>query len=115
MRDRLTRKLINEDTKTILLAAGGVVAVTAGLIIAAPIIGCGIGALCGEVLDHTPYFKKAIPEGIAYLTGYINPEASEKSKVLLQGNLDKVGAALGFIGGFFKSSYTSRHKDKTTL
>ncbi len=56
------------------------------------ILGLGItvtfAALAGEVMDHVPYISTAVPEAIKGLTnsGYF------------YGNLDKLGAALGFIG-----------------
>ena len=64
------------------------------------ILGAAIGALCGEILDHIPYLNHAIPEGLYYLANYINPSAAEYARNVLVGNLDKVGAVLGFICGF---------------
>jgi len=52
----------------------------------------GIAALAGEVMDHIPYISKAIPEVLEELT---NSE-------YFHGNLDKLGATLGFVGNYLK-------------
>jgi hypothetical protein len=61
---------------TLLYAAGGAI----------------IGAICGEILDHLPYLNTAISDTLntIFHTNYFT------------GNLDKLGATLGFISGFFK-------------
>ncbi len=81
----------------------GATTLAAGVIITGAAIGSITGSFVGEVLDHLPYLKHAIPEGLSYLANYINPEAAKQAKIALEGNLDKVGAAMGFIGGFYKS------------
>lgn len=55
-------------------------------------ISIGIAALAGEVMDHVPYVSKAVPEAIKGLT---NSE-------YFYGNLDKLGAVLGFVGYYFR-------------
>ncbi len=95
------------------LVVGGTAAVTAllgGTIIVGSIVGTAGGALMGEVLDHVPYFKHAIPDGIFYVANYFDPEHARQAREVLYGNLDKLGATLGFIGGFARSSV----KVKTT-
>jgi len=52
----------------------------------------GVAALAGEAMDHVPYISTAVPEAIKGLT---NSE-------YFYGNLDKLGAALGFIGHYLK-------------
>ena len=88
-------------------AAAGIV----GGVAIATIGGAAVGALCGEILDHIPYLSHAIPEGLYYLTNYINPDAAEYAKTALEGNLDKVGAAIGFIVGLYKSSIAKERED----
>jgi hypothetical protein len=75
------------------VAAGvtiGAIAVGATLLYAAG--GAIIGAICGEILDHLPYLNTAISDTLntIFHTNYFT------------GNLDKLGATLGFIGGFLK-------------
>ena len=74
--------------------------------------GAILGAIGGEILDHLPYLKHAIPNGFYYLANYISPDAAEKAKIALLGNLDKVGAVMGFLGGFFKASLSCKKDDK---
>ena len=52
----------------------------------------GLAALAGEVMDHIPYISTAVPEAIRGLT---NSE-------YFYGNLDKLGATLGFVGKYIK-------------
>jgi len=88
-------------------AAAGI----AGAVVVSSTAGAAVGSLCGEILDHIPYLNRAIPEGLYYLANYINPDAAEYAKTDLEGNLDKVGAAMGFIGGFYKSRTIVKEKD----
>lgn len=78
---------------------GAIVAGVIGTAIVAtlitPILYAGFGALFGEILDHVPYFDKAVPQGIdSMMPG---------DQSMLAGNIDKMGAALGFGGSFFRS------------
>jgi hypothetical protein len=75
-------------------------------VLAATVGSATVGAICGEVLDYVPYLSSAIPEGIEYLARFVNPETTQEVRVTLQGNLDKVGAAAGFVGGFFRTNHT---------
>jgi len=98
------------------LLVGGIALLTGavavgGVIIIGAIIGSVIGALCGEILDHVPYLNNAIPEGLGYLGSCISGENTETEVEALKGNLDKLGAALGFIGGFFKSTFEVSKSD----
>ena len=74
------------------------------------IFGTIIGAIGGEIADHLPYFNRAVPEGIAYLTKQ-NPE-------LFYNNLDKIGTAIGLISSAFiryrirLGIDTKRHEEK---
>jgi hypothetical protein len=63
------------------------------LIFISATLGAFVGALFGEILDHTPYLSTAISETLnaAFHTEYFT------------GNLDKLGATLGFVSGFLKS------------
>lgn len=82
-----------------------VIAASSGfLVLMLSAYGAICGAIGGEILDHLPYLKHAIPSGFYYLANYISPESAEHAKAALYGNLDKVGAVFGFIGGFFKAS-----------
>ncbi len=98
----LTEKLVIET---------GVAAVGAGVVVIGATLGAGVGAVCGEILDHVPYLNHAIPEGIGYLSNYIKPENVREAQNTLQGNLDKVGAAMGFVGGFYRSSTIVKKND----
>lgn len=85
-----------------------------GILVGLPIlsvtVGAGVGAITGEILDHLPYLRHAIPEGIAYLgNAFTDQDTIQKAKQCLDGNLDKVGAAVGFIGGYLRSGI-SFHK-----
>jgi hypothetical protein len=55
-------------------------------------VAIGAAALVGEAMDHAPYISTAVPEAIEQLT------RSE----YFHGNLDKLGAALGFIGHYLR-------------
>jgi hypothetical protein len=72
---------VNRATQTALLAAGYTAAAAL------------VGAAAGEVLDHTPYLRHAIPEGVQLLAAYWNPEAMRSSYLVR--NMDKVGATIG--------------------
>ena len=91
------------------VGVAGVVGV-GGLTVAGTVLGTGIGAGMGEILDHVPYFNHAIPDGVGYIANYFNPETAQRGRELLYGNLDKLGAALGFIGGFLKTSTSTSVK-----
>ncbi|MFH1072713.1 MAG: hypothetical protein V1743_04765 [Nanoarchaeota archaeon] len=52
----------------------------------------GVAALAGEVLDHLPYIKTAIPDAVKGLT----------HSDYAYGHLDQIGAALGFLGYYLK-------------
>ncbi len=88
----------------------GAVSILMGLAARVTIGDAALGALCGEILDRTPYLKHAIPDGLNYLAMYITPETAKQAKTALEGNLDKVGAAMGFIGGFYRSALLYRKK-----
>lgn len=91
------------------LGVGGVAAV-GGVIVGGTVLGTAAGAGMGEIIDHVPYFNRAIPNGIGYIANYFNPEAARTGRELLYGNLDKLGAALGFVGGFLKTSTSVKHQ-----
>jgi hypothetical protein len=57
-------------------------------------------ALIGETMDQLPYFHSAIPSGIDLA---INLFHNVDIKDNLHGNLDKLGAGIGFIGTMAKS------------
>ncbi len=82
-----------------IVGAGG-----AAILIVASAAGATLGALAGEILDNVPYIRHAIPEGMCYLANFINPDTAEKAKNAMYGNLDKVGAAVGFLSPYLKSS-----------
>lgn len=98
-----------------LIVATFVGAVTGMLALILAAFGAIYGAIGGEILDHLPYLKHAIPNGFYYLANYISPDAAEKAKIALQGNLDKVGAVMGFLGGFFKASLSCKKDDKKEM
>jgi hypothetical protein len=104
-----------KTTGKVLAIGAGTSLVTAGLIILGASVGSAVGAIGGEILDHIPYLKKAIPDGIGYLTNYINPDATVNAQAALYGNLDKIGAAMGFIGGFYRSSISYKKEKKHIL
>jgi hypothetical protein len=72
------------------------------LIIINATLGAFVGALSGEILDHTPYLSTAISETLntVFHTEYFT------------GNLDKLGATLGFVVGFFKSHLNTQYEIK---
>ena len=55
-----------------------------------------LGAGLGELADKTPYFKDAIPYGLDCLR-YIFTTHQTEINIYLTGNLDKIGAGLGFL------------------
>ncbi|MEM4461086.1 MAG: hypothetical protein QXY70_03040 [Nanopusillaceae archaeon] len=69
-----------------------VIGTVAGAVAVYAVGGALIGAVFGEILDHVPYLGPAIQDTLntIFHTNYFT------------GNLDKVGATLGFIGGFFR-------------
>jgi CTP-dependent riboflavin kinase len=97
LEDRFSRKY-NDYTKVYRISGKDVgigialVGLGAGFIFLSATLGALIGALFGEILDHTPYLNTAISETLntIFHTDYFT------------GNLDKLGATLGFVGGFFK-------------
>jgi hypothetical protein len=78
------------------------VAIGAGLVLLNVTLGAFVGALFGEIIDHIPYLNTAISDtlNVMFHTNYFT------------GNLDKVGATLGFVAGFFKG-YNIKLKYKT--
>lgn len=59
-----------------------------------------VGGLAGQICDILPYINHAIPEGIGYVAGYFTDADKVKAATeALDGNLDKVGAAIGFYTG----------------
>ena len=105
LKDRISRKY-NDYTKVYRISGKDVgtgialVGLGAGFIFLSATLGALIGALFGEILDHTPYLNTAISETLntIFHTDYFT------------GNLDKLGATLGFFSGFFKS-YHPRSKE----
>jgi len=55
-------------------------------------VGVGIAAFIGEAMDHVPYISTAVPEALKGLT----------NSDYFHGNLDKLGAALGFFGYYLR-------------
>jgi len=55
-------------------------------------VAIGAAALVGEAMDHIPYISTAVPEAIEQI---IRSE-------YFHGNLDKLGAVLGFIGHYLR-------------
>jgi len=89
--ERLKKKLYDIAGIT---AAGGTLVGLGGVAVLIGAAGsAALGALAGEIVDHIPYLNYAIPKTLEeiFKTNYF------------YGNLDKLGATLGFIGGFFKS------------
>ncbi len=91
-----------------LIGTGGAISTGIGATVAAAflpgIMGSAIGGLSGEILDHIPYLNTAIPEGFAYLGNvFTDQNTIEEATKYLTGNLDKVGAGLGFSGAYFRS------------
>ena len=79
------------------------------VVIFASVAGAGFGAIGGEILDHMPYLNHAIPEGIAYLgNAFSDQDTVEEATQYLQGNLDKVGAAMGFLGGYVRTTVSAK-------
>ena len=88
-----------------LMTVLGVTVVGAGVLVIGSTLGAGIGAVCGQILDWVPYLNHAIPEGVAYLGNAFGDTDNTREVIgTLEGNLDKVGAGMGFVGGFLKSS-----------
>jgi hypothetical protein len=86
------------------IVVGGVMIIYSGL-------GAAMGAIGGEILDWIPYLNRAIPKGIAYVGNAFSDQDNTKQTIeYLQGNLDKVGAVAGFLGGFVRSTTSSREK-----
>ena len=81
----------------------------AAVVVVASVAGAGFGAIGGEILDHVPYLNHAIPEGIAYIgNAFSDQDTVKNAKEYLQGNLDKVGAAMGFLGGYVKATLSTQ-------
>ena len=77
-------------------------------------VGAGFGALGGEILDHIPYLNQAIPKGVAYLgNAFSDSDTTQQVMDYLNGNLDKVGACMGFLGGFVKSTLSNSSRDSS--
>jgi len=67
-------------------------------LIAGPILYGAIGGLGGEIIDNLPYLSEAIPEGIERLRRILD---GDHKYFYLEGNLDKIGAVVGFVSGYF--------------
>lgn len=87
-----------EDIMTSVKGAG----VAAALVALQASAGAAFGAIAGQIIDWVPYFNQAIPEGIAYVGNALIGQDTASTIECLQGNLDKVGAAAGFLGGFVR-------------
>lgn len=80
------------------LAVIGSMAVIVGLIFIAPVLGVLFGAFSGWVVSLlAPVW---VTTGLSFVGIHIQPH-----------QLVELGAALGFVGGFFKSHLTSKSKD----
>ena len=80
----------------LLIGLGGAVLVAAFIFIS-PIIGVLFGAFAGWIVSMlAPVW---VPTGLSYIGINVSP-----------GNLVELGAALGFVGGFFKSSLRTEKK-----
>ena len=104
--DKLEDKLGPNTFVTALVGTGLVcgVLVECALVGLSSCTGAVVGSAIGECLDHIPYLNYAIPQGIAYLGNAFSDQNTVKDTVqYLYGNLDKVGAAVGFIGGYIRS------------
>ncbi len=95
------------DLETITIGAIGI-GVGAALMAAHASAGAAFGAIAGQILDWMPYFNHAIPEGIAYVGNAIFGQDAAPTIEYLQGNLDKVGAAAGFLGGFVRAKQSNK-------
>ena len=91
-----------DKIKEYTLIGSGITGLVLGALAGYTILSTAVGAFMGEILDHIPYFNTAIPKAIEELT----------RSSYFYGNLDKLGAALGFIGSFFRA-YTPSHKSRT--
>ena len=85
-----------------------------GLVILVSTGGALLGGLTGEICDNTPYIYSAIPEGIGNLARYfVDSKYVTEATSYMTGNLDKLGAAFGFIGGFFGNRLRCKHNNST--
>lgn len=93
-------------------AAGGCATGCVGVGLVGKIISVGLAsatcALAGEVVDHLPYLSTAVPQGLEFMANmFYDAHIAEK----LTGNMDKLGAGLGFFGSvagsYFRSSQTN--------
>jgi len=91
---------------------GGAVLVGAGATAVAFVAATGgalMGGLAGQICDIIPYVNHAIPEGIAYVGNcFTEGDTAKEATQYLQGNIDKLGAAAGFVGGYFKSTLSTK-------
>ncbi|HLC97962.1 MAG TPA: hypothetical protein VJC21_04240 [Candidatus Nanoarchaeia archaeon] len=94
------------------IGTGVIVGGVAGVVVVVGAsVGAAFGALGGQVLDWIPYLNTAIPEGIAYLGNAVSDtDTTQDTLRYLEGNLDKVGAVMGFVGGYLKSSTTVKNR-----
>lgn len=68
-----------------------------------PLLSTAFGLVVGEMFDRLPYLDNIIPEGIAYIgNAFTEQDTVKKTTDYLYGNIDKIGAASGFIGSFFR-------------
>lgn len=65
-------------------------------------LGTLCGAIGGELVDQIPYFSHIVPEWTGHLIGiFTSEDTGLKFSEMFVGNLDKIGAVLGFFGGMF--------------
>ncbi|MBI1969029.1 hypothetical protein HYS49_03905 [Candidatus Woesearchaeota archaeon] len=90
------------------IGTGVIVAGVSGVVVMlGASVGAAFGALGGQILDWVPYLNHAIPEGLAYLGNAVSDtDTTQDTLRYLDGNLDKVGAVLGFVGVYIRSNMT---------
>jgi hypothetical protein len=81
-----------------LLKIIGGIAVIVGLVFIAPVLGALFGAFTGWVLSIL--MPVWVPTGLSFIGIHVRPD-----------QLVELGAAIGFIGGFFRSHLTTKDKD----
>lgn len=103
LKEKLSTGYLYSTMTTIL--GGSIGITTGGFVTIRAILYAGFGALGGEALDWTPYLGTAIPEGFAYMRDIFSNTDNGQTRDFLIGNLDKVGATLGFLSSFVSRTH----------
>jgi hypothetical protein len=88
------------------IRAGAAVGFATASSLLVPIGSTLVGACAGQMCDMLPYVNHAIPEAISHIgNAFTDGDTVRSAASYLEGNLDKIGAAAGFLGALRKYKF----------